>query len=65
MKKMNWIVPVVVGIALGMFAWATGIANSFLVPQPAFAQNSIDVALTTILTSQTRWQTVQGEAEFL
>ncbi|MGC1378933.1 MAG: hypothetical protein WA821_22060 [Anaerolineales bacterium] len=65
MKRMDLIVSIFAGIVLGILGLTTGVTNNFLAPQPALASSPINVALSTVLTSQTRWQTVQGSAEFL
>ena len=65
MKRMDLIVSLLTGIVLGILGLATGVTNNFLAPQAALAKSPLDVALSTMLTSQTRWHTVQGAAEFL
>lgn len=64
MKRKDWIVSVFAGLVLGVLGLVTGVTNNFIHPQPANAEQPIDVALSAILTSQSRWHTVQGEAEF-
>jgi len=64
MKKMDLAVSITVGLALGFFGLVSGITNSLLNPQPASAASPVNAVLTTMLTSQTRWQTVQGAAQF-
>lgn len=65
MRKIDWIVSVFAGIVLAVLGLTTGVTNDFLHPQSVSAERPIDVALSTILTSHARWNTVQGEAEFV
>jgi outer membrane lipoprotein-sorting protein len=65
MKKVTLVISIFVGLFLGIFGLISGITNNFLHPQPVVAASPLDTALTSMLTSHTRWQTVQGAAEFV
>ncbi|MGC1376562.1 MAG: hypothetical protein WA821_10070 [Anaerolineales bacterium] len=64
MKRMGLIASILLGSVVAISVLATGVLNRFL-SQFGPPQSPLDVALTTMLTSPTRWQSVDGEAGFL
>jgi outer membrane lipoprotein-sorting protein len=65
MKKVVLVISIFMGLILGIFALISGITNHFLNLHPVIAASPLNTALATMLTSHTRWQTVQGAAEFV
>jgi len=63
MKRKNLIVSILAGVVLVILLWVSGVINYFF-PQFGASQNSPDAALSMMLTGYTRWQTLQGEAQF-
>ncbi len=65
MKSREWLTSVLAGVILGVAGLITGVSPHFFAALSARAQSPTDAVLSTILTSHTRWHTVQGEAKFI
>lgn len=64
MKKVVLIGFTLLGVVSAVLA-LTLLLSRILATAPVSAKSQLDAALTTMLTSHTRWQTVSGSAEFL
>jgi hypothetical protein len=65
MKKHDWFVSISAGLLLGVIAAVLGLPRFFIQPLPAHAAGDIDNILSLVLRSNTKWNTLQGEAEIV
>jgi DNA-binding CsgD family transcriptional regulator/outer membrane lipoprotein-sorting protein len=65
MKRQDWFVSVIAGLLLGLVAIGAGIPRMLTEPLSARASSPMDDVLSLVLTSHTKWTTVQGEAEIV
>lgn len=63
MKKTDHAISIVAGFILGLLVIFMNDGNELMKVQPASAQSPVDSILTTVLNSDTKWQTVRGEAD--
>ena len=64
MKVKGWLICLASGIFLGVVIYGTFLYHDISTMRTAQAAGSTDPVLTTMLTSYTRWKTLQGEMMF-
>ena len=63
MKKTDLTISIVAGLILGLLVIFMKGGDGLMKVQSASAQSPVDGILTAVLNSDTKWQTVQGEAD--
>lgn len=63
MKKTDLTISIVAGLILGLLAIFLKGSDGLMKAQPVSAQSPMENVLTTVLNSDTKWQTIQGEAD--
>jgi len=63
MKKTDLTISIVAGLILGLLMIFMKGSDGLMQAQPVSAQSPMDSVLTAVLNSDTKWQTVQGEAD--
>jgi DNA-binding CsgD family transcriptional regulator/outer membrane lipoprotein-sorting protein len=65
MKRKDFLVPLIVGVLLGLLAIRTGIPFMLMESPSAKASDQMNEILSLVLNSHSRWATAQGEAEIV
>lgn len=63
MKKMDFVISIISGVVMGLLVIFSGGIETLFKSKIVSAESPMDSILTTVLNSDTKWTTIEGDAE--